>query len=229
MLSLHNRPLNNQEDNMTIRNLTFRPIFFLIGVIVFLFSGCATDKPQKSGFLSDYSTLRKNPNFDGSYVYVNPKLPLKNYNKFIVTRTEVRLSKKGKKHNPDPKKLAELTKYTQSKIIEELEKSGYDIVTKPGPGTLVLRTAITDVDTATILANIHPAMIIMGTGLGGASAEFEATDSQSGEVVAAAIEEQKGERGFAGLTKYGNAENVIDRWAKRIAIRMDKEHGKTRK
>jgi hypothetical protein len=214
---------------MTIRNLTFRPIFFLIGVIVFLFSGCATDKPQKAGFLSDYSTLRKNPNFDGSYVYVNPKLPLKNYNKFIVTRTEVRLSKKGKKHNPDPKKLAELTKYTQSKIIEELEKSGYDIVTKSGPGTLVLRTAITDVDTATIIANIHPGMIIMGTGLGGASAEMEATDSQSGKVVAAAIEEQEGERGFAGLTKYGNAENVIDRWAKRIAIRMDKEHGKTRK
>ena len=125
--------------------------------------------------------------------------------------------------------IPELVKYTQSKIIEELEKSGYDIVTKSGPGTLVLRTALTDVDTAIILANIHPGMIIMGTGLGGASAEFEATDSQSGEVVAAAIEEQKGERGFDGLTKYGNAENVIDRWAKRIAIRMDKEHGKTRK
>ncbi len=214
---------------MTIRNLAFRPIFFLIGVIVFLFSGCATAKPQKVGFLSDYSTLRKNPDFDGSYIYVNPKLPLKNYSKFIVRATEVRLSKKGRKRNIDPKKLAELTKYTQSKIIEELEKSGYDIVTKSGPGTLVLRTAITDVDTATIIANIHPAMIIMGTGLGGASAEFEATDSQSGEVVAAAIEEQEGERGFAGLTKYGNAENVIDRWAKRIAIRMDKEHGKTRK
>lgn len=213
---------------MTIRNLTFRPIFFLFGVIVFLFSGCATDKPQKVGFLSDYSTLRKNPDFDGSYVYVNPKLPLKNYSKFIVRATEVRLSKKGRKHNIDPKKLAELTRYTQSKIKEELKKSGYEIVTKSGPGTLVLRTAITDVDTATILANIHPAMIIMGTGLGGASAEFEATDSQSGEVVAAAIEEQHGERGFDGLTKYGNAENVIERWAKRIAIRMDKEHGKTR-
>ncbi len=214
---------------MAIRKLTFPPIFFLMGVIVFLFSGCATDKPQKVGFLSDYSNLRKNPDFDGSYVYVNPKLPLKNYSKFIVRATEVRLSKKGKKHNPDPKKLAELTRYTQSKIKEELKKSGYEIVTKSGPGTLVIRTAITDVDTATILANIHPAMIIMGTGLGGASAEFEATDSQSGEVVAAAIEEQEGERGFDGLTKYGNAENVIERWAKRIAIRMDKEHGKTRK
>ena len=214
---------------MTIRKLTFPLIFFLMGVIVFLFSGCAADKPQKAGFLSDYSTLRKNPDFDGSYTYVNPKLSLKNYSKFIVPRTKVRLSKKGKKPDPNPKKLAELTKYTQSKIIEELEKSGYEIVTKSGPGTLVIRTAITDVDTATIIANIHPGMIIMGTGLGGASAEFEATDSQSGEVVAAAIEEQEGERGFAGLTKYGNAENVIDRWAKRIAIRMDKEHGKTRK
>ena len=213
---------------MTISNLTFRPIFFLIGVIVFLFSGCATDKPQKAGFLSDYSTLSKNPDFDGSYTYVNPKFPLKNYNKFIVPITEVRLSKKGRKHDPDPQKLAELTKYTQSKIKEELEKSGYDIVTKSGPGTLVFRTAITDVDTAVILANIHPGTIITGVGLGGASAEFEATDSQSGEVVAAGIEEQKGERGFAGLTKYGNAENVIDRWAKRVAIRMDKEHGKTR-
>ena len=43
------------------------------------------------------------------------------------------------------------------------------------------------------------AIVILISGC--ASAEFEATDSQSGEVVAAAIEEQKGERGFDGLTK----------------------------
>jgi hypothetical protein len=48
-------------------------------------------------------------------------------------------------------------------------------------------------------------------------------------VVIAVIDTQKGARGFDGLTKYGNAENVIEKWSKRLVIRMDETHGKIRK
>ncbi len=92
-----------------------------------------------------------------------------------------------------------------------------------------MKTAITEVVPAKIVLNIHPGTILTGVGLGGASAEAEFVDSQSGKVVAAGIDSQKGERGFGGMTKYGNAKNVAERWAKRIAIRLDKAHGKTRK
>ena len=142
---------------------------------------------------------------------------------------QIRLTKKGRDHDVDRSKLTELAKYTRKQIALELSKSGYEIVRESGPGTLTIRLALTDVDPAIIALNIHPGSILTGAGLGGASAEAEFIDSLSGKVVVAALESQKGERGFDGLTKYGNAENVIQRWAKRLAIRMDKEHGKTRK
>ncbi len=210
------------------RNQVFSLLVAVMGTAAFI-TGCATEKPQKTGFLSDYSKLRKNPNFDGSYIYLNPKTPLKNYTKFIVKPVQVRLTKKAKERDVDSAKLKELAEYTHKTIVSELKKSGYGVVNSPGPGTLILRLALTDIDPAIILLNIHPGSILTGAGLGGASAEAEFLDSQTGQVVAAAIESQKGERGFDGLTKYGNAENVIDRWAKRLVIRMDKEHGRTRK
>lgn len=205
-------------------------LLVLIAISAIFISGCATtEKPQKVGFLSDYSKLQKNPDFDGSYVYFNPKTPLKNYTKFIVKPVQVRLTKEAKEREVDRAKLKEMAQYTRKQFVTELKKSGYDVVNSAGPGTLILRLALTDVDPAAILANIHPAMILTGVGLGGASGEAELLDSQTGEVVVATIESQKGERGFDGLTKYGNAENVVERWAKRLVIRMDKEHGRTRK
>ncbi len=211
-----------------LKSRVFRLMVAFVITAAFI-TGCATDKPQKAGFLSDYSKLRKNPNFEGSYIYINPKTPLKNYTKFIVKPVQVRLTKEARKRDVDPAKLKEMARYTRKQFVTELKKSGYGVVNSPGSGTVILRLALTDVNPARILANIHPGMIITGIGLGGASGEAEFLDSQTGQVVAAVIESQKGERGFDGLTKYGNAENVIDRWAKRLVIRMDKEHGKTRK
>lgn len=59
--------------------------------------------------------------------------------------------------------------------------------------------------------------------------EWELQDSLTGEVIVAVVDSRKGSRGFDGFTKYGEAKNVIDKWCKRTAIRMDEAHGKTRK
>ena len=59
--------------------------------------------------------------------------------------------------------------------------------------------------------------------------EWELQDSLTGEVILAVVDSRKGKRGFDGFTKYGEAKNVIDKWCKRTAIRMDIAHGKTRK
>ncbi len=52
----------------------------------------------------------------------------------------------------------------------------------------------------------------MGGGLGGAEAEMELVDSQSGQRIAAAIDNQKGSRMSigAGLKLYGHAEEVME-------------------
>jgi hypothetical protein len=195
------------------------------------FSGCGTGPQQKTGFLSDYSKLSPSPYKDaeGAMAYMNPKNPLKNYDKFILSPVQIRLSQKGKERGIDEGKLRELAAYFDQQLRAELGKSDYSIVNQPGPETLVLKAALTDINPAAPLANIHPAMIATGVGLGGASMEVEIQDALTGEVAAAVIDTQKGGRGFDGLTKYGNAKDVIEKWCKRLVIRMDEAHGKTRK
>ncbi len=147
----------------------------------------------------------------------------------MLNPVQIRLSQKGKERGVDRGKLQELANYFDQKLREELGKSDYSVVNQPGPGTLLLRAALTDVEPANPLLNIHPGMVISGIGLGGASMEAELHDALTGDVVVAVIDTQAGGRGFDGLTTYGNAKDVIEKWSKRLVIRMDEQHGKTRK
>ena len=56
--------------------------------------------------------------------------------------------------------------------------------------------------------------------------EWELQDSLTGEVIVAVVDTRKGSKGFDGFTKYGNAKDVIEKWCKITAIRMDQVHGK---
>ncbi len=210
---------------------SFTRLLILFLVIVGL-SACGSGPQQKTGFLTDYSKLSPSPYdeaTEGTLLYENKKNPLKNYNKFILSAVQIQLTKKGKDRGVDWKKLRELARYTNKQIRAELEKSGYSIVNQAGPGTLLFKGALTDVEPGVPLANIHPATIISGIGLGGASMEWELQDSLTGEVIVAVVDTRKGSRGFDGFTKYGNAKDVIDKWCKIMALRMDQAHGKTRK
>ena len=212
---------------MNIQN--FKAILFLVSFFAISgLYGCATQGPAGTGFISDYSKLQKNPNYEGSSIYFNPDKPLKNYSRFIINPVQVRLSSKGKMWDIEKNKLHEISQYVYDKLVSELTKSGYKVVNSPAPDTLILRAAITEVAPTRII-NSPRSLMIVGVSLGGASSEAELIDALSGEVVVAAVESQTGNRGFNGSTEYGNTQDVIDRWIKRLVIRMDKEHGKTRK
>ena len=96
------------------------------------------------------------------------------------------------------------------------------MVTSPGPGTLILRSALTEVAPS----ELKPRSFLMNISLGGASIEAEFVDALSGEVVVAAMESQRGKKITTGSNDYENAKNVIDRWAERLVRRLDEEHGK---
>ncbi len=211
-----------------IKRLTHLLILFLV---IVGFSACSPDPLYKTGFLTDYSKLSPSPYeeaVEGTLLYENEENSLKNFNKFLLSPVQIRLTKKGRTRGVPWKKLKELAKYTNEHIRAELEKSGYAIVKRSGPGVLHFRGALTDVEPGIPVANIHPVTAIAGVGLGGASMEWELQDSLTGEVIVAVIDSRKGARGFDGFTKYGNAENVIDKWCKLMVIRMDEAHGKTR-
>jgi len=207
----------------------------ILGVMVlflatFGFSACAAKKPSHTGFLSDYSKLKPSPYKDakGAMVYFNPDLPLKNYTRFIVNPVQVYMAPEGVKRGIKRGKLQELADYFYERIVHELTTSDYEIVDDPGPDTLVIRIAITDVKPAKRGLNIIPQAMISGVGLGTASGEAELTDALTGEVVVAAVDTRKGNRGWTAYTKYGNAENVLDKWALRLVIRLDEASGRKR-
>ena len=59
-----------------------------------------------------------------------------------------------------------------------------------------------------------------------ATLEVEIVDSLSNKQLAALVESQLGERlSFEGVSKWGDAKAVMDRWANRFRKRLDELHG----
>ena len=191
-----------------------------------LLTGCQAQKAANSGFLGDYSKLRPSPEVEDALYYQNPAKSLGDYDKFMIDPILVHFAPNAKGTALDPAKLKKLTDYVYNETAKALSER-YAVVEAPGPGVLRLRTALTDIKKTTPAMNIHPATKLSGLGLGGASMEAEALDSQTGERVMAVVDSRQGDRLSigAGLTELGHAKQVINHWIERFVKRVDKAHG----
>ena len=183
--------------------------------------GCSAKLGSRTGFLSDYSKLERYS--DVSYRYVG--LNLDRYSKFIIDPVKTHFHSGSKASEIPPQELEDMRSYMHAAVVKAISDA-YTIAYRPGPGIARIRMAITDLKKSKILQNIYPASKLMGTGLGGASIEVEAIDSQTGVQLAAAMESQLGERfSLDGVSTWGDAKAVMDDWAKRIRQRLDEARG----
>lgn len=191
-----------------------------------LLAGCQAQKAAHSGFLGDYSQLRPSPEVEDASYYQDPSKSLKDYDKFMIDPILVHFAPNAKGTALDPAKLKKLTDYAYDEATKALSQR-YAVVNAPGPGVLRLRAALTDIKRTVPAMNIHPATKLSGIGLGGASMEVEALDSQTGERVFAVVDTRQGNRLSigAGLTELGHAKQVIKHWIERFVNRIDKAHG----
>ncbi len=199
-----------------------------IGLVPLWISGCGTTpETARTGFLKDYSKLTPHPEEEGRFRYINPKMNVGNYSKFIVDPVVLQLSKEGKEAEIDQEDLNEQVTFFHGKILEELGKD-YQIVNKPGKGVARIRVAITHIDKTNPALNIHPGTKLTGAGLGGAGMEGELIDSVTGETIGSVIDFQMGSRLSlaAGLTWFGHAQAVMEDWAEDLRKFIDKAHGK---
>ena len=184
----------------------------------------SVEKPTEAGFLSDYSKLEELS--EGHLFYSAGKSG--DYDKFIIDPVEILFT--PDKDDPEftEEDLQELQKHFRDKVVEEFTRDGgYEIVSKPGPGTARIRMGITDVKKTIGALNVTIYTKVTGAGIGGASAEGEMVDSVTGEQLAAAIRWGGGSRVLrAGFTKMGDAKLAIDRWAEDLRDMMDKAHGR---
>ncbi len=199
--------------------------FILFGVFL---AGCQSSKTAHSGFLGDYSRLRASSEYEGALEYKHPNLTLRDYDKFMIDPILVHFAPNAKGTAIDPAKVKKLTDYAAEQLRELLSRR-YQVVSAAGPGVLRLRIALTDIKKTIPALNIHPGTKLSGVGIGGASMEAEAIDSQSGERVLAVVDSGKGSFMAikAGLDPFGHAKKVIGNWAERFVKRVDKAHGHT--
>jgi len=187
----------------------------LVGCIGVL-SVCTKVQAGNSGFLGDYSGLKKSKDVKGARAYFNPDKSLKEYDAFIIDPVRIHFAPGADATAIDPQKTAELAQYFREKLISELKVGGYIVIDKPGSNTLTVRMAITDLKKTNKLLNIHPGMKLSGKGLGGASFEGEGVDSVTGERIFAVSHSKKGSRKSmkAGLSEWGHAQQSMDFWTK---------------
>jgi hypothetical protein len=189
----------------------------VIATMVLMLNGCGS-KQVETGFLSDYSKLKK----EGSSLrYANEK-ELAQYSSFIVDKVEVHLYEGEKSMGKlTDEEIGDLTNYMHAKIVEAVENVGKKVVYQPADGVARIRTALTDLN-ASNAVTILPQASLLGAGLGGAAVEAEVVDSMTDQQIAAFVLKQKGSRiPFSNLGKWTASKQVMDNWAKKFQKRIE--------
>jgi hypothetical protein len=221
-----------------------------------LFAGCSTtveSKPEaakalESGgtlppavtsfFGPDASKLQPGPQGGAALAYINPNAQWSKYTKIQLQPVEFWAAPDTKVSESDQQML---TSYFYNKLTEDLSKS-FTLVNQPGPDVLTLRVALMDATTAvpglrTISVVVPQARVLNGiqslaTGsyafVGSAEGEMKLTDSTTGELLAAAVDQRAGGMGIksAASFQWGDSENAMDYWSQKITSRILELQGK---
>jgi len=157
---------NNVSVNQLAHNLSRRTNFIaatISGLVVL--AGCAApvDKPDESGFLSDYSKLEMKEKGDINYLSDRAS----EYDSFIIEPVEILFDR----HTDDPvftdEEIDEIKKYFVDEMTEALTKGddAYKIVTATGPGVARIRIDITELDETIGALNVTIYTKVTGLGL----------------------------------------------------------------
>jgi hypothetical protein len=198
---------------------------------------------HESGFLGDdYAKLSPDPGNSDWMTYFKNQEVLRHSSSFLLEPVKVFLVPEAEERDIRPEDLTKLADYFTKAMREQLEAGHYDLVTEPGPGVILLRFAITNVEpngnktnavvsgTAAVASHaVAPGAgeLIPRLKVGRVSIEGEMVDSASGEVEMAFMTSKSGRRFFSGLKafeKWGDIDAAFRSWAKNFRQRLDKAH-----
>jgi Protein of unknown function (DUF3313) len=207
-----------------------------IGLAFMLCGGCAST-PKESGFLNGYyKDLQPGPKGGAEKRWLKPGVDFAKYNKLMVDSVIFYYADDSEDKGIDAEQMKELTDAFNQEIVNAL-KDKYPIVADPGPDVARLRIALTNVKKSKPVISAVTSVVPVGlavnlvkkgtagswTGSGATSAEFEALDSMTNEVIAVALDEQTA--GFTErFSRLGSAKDAFKFWAERIRKFMDEAH-----
>jgi len=204
-------------------------------------TGCKTtgqvSEDQQSGFLGDYSMLRKGEKGEANYIYVD-----KNVNWAKYSKVWIKPLKLWKSDDPEAP-LGKMSQESQQMVMQsfynafyEALTNNFEIVDHGGPDVLVVHAAMTDGRPSKPVINLVTSAylplkvfsfakrLITGTdiGVGLVYVEADFTDGQTGQRVAAATDARAGTKALR--TKFNNTWGDVklsfDWWAQRFYKRL---------
>jgi hypothetical protein len=186
--------------------------------------------------------LKEGKGDEAQLIYINPQTDFAAYTKILMDPVNIYCNENIYCNNCS--KLEELSKKDKQRIVDYLHatireqlKSDYTFVDEQAAGVMRLRVAITEargskvvLDTLSSIIPIGMALglvkkVAVGTNLsvGEAGIEMELQDSQTGQRLAAAVDERAGRKytgKFDKFDKYHTIEDAFDYWSKKLKKRL---------
>lgn len=197
--------------------------------------------PAPSGFLSDYSLLQPGGEDRALLLYLNPNADFSAYDKVLLKRAKVWFTKGATKPEASMMELSRLAELFTTEVDLKLRED-YEMVYEPGPGVMQIRLALTQAQESVVAIDLAPGAIPhsplisastrLATGtrdfVGQAGVEGEITDSQTGEILVAAVDRRAGGKSLASWTySWSDVEKSFGFWANRLIQRLREWRGAT--
>jgi hypothetical protein len=197
----------------------------LVGGLFFALAGCETDATtssgdivRSSGFLSDYSMLRQGDEGEAISVYWNDQADFNSYTRMLIEPVTIWTNPDAELNEVPAEERQELANAFHAALQETLSED-FEIVQVPGPNTIRLRVALTEavasnpaldtISTYVPQARLVSTIATLGSDtkafVGEATAEGEARDALSGELLVAGVDRQAGTKALG--------RNTLDSWS----------------
>jgi len=191
-----------------------------------------------SGFLEDYPAFEPDKDRKGAMTYLKPGSDLKPYTKILIDPIEIWVAPDSKYKGIEPDEMKALADAFRQALVDALEPD-YPVVSKPGPGVLGIRMAITNVHLTKRkrgLLGYTPVGLVVTTGMAmagkninlhSATIEVEVLDAQSNERLGALIDRQPDVEAKAKeKISWEGVESSLKFYATRFRARLDAERGR---
>jgi hypothetical protein len=218
---------------------------FLIAAVAcgFVLSGCAATKRAKDveykGYMVDTSILKKGGQDEALYVYRNPKADWPSYSKILLDPV-VNLRQATLEQAGIPlEDLQRVANNFYALLYKELDRD-YEMVKMPGPRTMRIQVAITDLQESWATTDTITSVIPVGMALsastefitgkpafvGEATIEAKITDGRTGQLLAAGIDRRVGGDAIeASVDSWDDVNKIMELWSRFLRFRLCKLRG----
>ncbi len=219
----------------------FRVGFAMLLLIVLLaLTGCGpTAKMVKDdAIIADISGLELDESQAPTLVYRRPGAPtLAAYNRFIIDPVQIHYND-PKMKELDPEKLAEMQKYFQTAMIEELREAGYEVGTRSQANTMRVSLTISGLKArsgggaanvaAIAVSSARGVPGVISVSVGEVTVEGVFRESLTNRIDGVAVERTRGSRLFndSPWSTWADVRSTFDNWAKGFRKAVDEAHGR---